>query len=387
MISSGNHIDANVLASFHINGAKLFWKSRMFSTRMERSVPLEDDTPSESDKFEKDSDSDEPLDLADEFDVTRSYRIFESLHRHHRQIESESFHALGPRGGSGGEALCLYTFVMMISGIGLHNRIWLNLILALIGAYRWESDCTKRQAAEREKGFGKVTTQEEEEEEEEDRAGLTSDSLPAVPRLRSMFPTTEENVCALVYANSGRDFDRAVEMLSQMVGQPPRVNASESPSSSSEPLSSASLSPQSSGSPHTIDMRKHIADLWNAINRCYGYSALRVAGDLRIRDAFPALLYASYILITSMFDHYASLKNAEFDDPASQHLLATLSQRSSYFSDLDWIAEHTVGDNGGSFDALMPYILNSSHALYALLLHHHRRAPWIRNTSDIVDGL
>ena len=63
MISSGNHIDANVLASFHINGAKLFWKSRMFSTRMERSVPLEDDTPSESDKFEKDSDSDEPLDL------------------------------------------------------------------------------------------------------------------------------------------------------------------------------------------------------------------------------------------------------------------------------------------------------------------------------------
>merc|ERR1712159_400319 len=91
MISSGNHIDANVLASFHINGAKLFWKSRMFSTRTERSVPLEDDTPSESDKFEKDSDSDEPLDLADEFDVTRSYRIFESLHRHHRQIESESF--------------------------------------------------------------------------------------------------------------------------------------------------------------------------------------------------------------------------------------------------------------------------------------------------------
>ena len=60
-------------------------------------MPLEDDTPSESDKFEKDSDSDEPLDLADEFDVTRSYRIFESLHRHHRQIESESFHALGPR--------------------------------------------------------------------------------------------------------------------------------------------------------------------------------------------------------------------------------------------------------------------------------------------------
>ena len=76
-------------------------------------------------------------------------------------------------------------------------------------------------------------------------AGLTSDSLPAVPRLQSMFPTTEENVCALVYANSGRDFDGAVEMLSQMVGQPPRVNTSESPSSSSKPLSSASLSPQS----------------------------------------------------------------------------------------------------------------------------------------------
>ena len=168
MISSGNHIDANVLASFHINGAKLFWKSRMFSTRMERSVPLEDDTPSESDNFEKDSDSDEPLDLADEFDVTRSYRIFESLHRHHRQIESESFHALGPRGGSGGGVRRFYTFVMMISGIGLHNRIWLNLILALIGAPVGIL-IARRGRQPNVKGFGKVTTQEKEEEEEEDR--------------------------------------------------------------------------------------------------------------------------------------------------------------------------------------------------------------------------
>ena len=79
------------------------------------------------------------------------------------------------------------------------------------------SDCTKRQAAEREKGFGKVTTQEE--EEEEDRCGLTSDSLPAVRF--DQCSTTEENVCALVYANSGRDFDRAVEMLSQMVANHP----------------------------------------------------------------------------------------------------------------------------------------------------------------------
>ena len=135
-------------------------------------------------------------------------------------------------------------------------------------------------------------------------------------------------------------------------------------------------------------MRKHIADLWNAINRCYGYSALRVAGDLRIRDAFPALLYASYILITSMFDHYASLKNAEFDDPASHRLPreTSLSEVVIFLQILiGSLQEHTVGDNGGSFDALMPYILNSSHALYALLLHHHRRAPWIRNTSDIVD--
>ena len=105
----------------------------MFSTRMERSVPRRRCTVV---CFEKDSDSDEPLDLADEFDVTRSYRIFESLHRHHRQISR-----IIPRivhGGSGSHGAVSLCFVMMISGIGLHNRIWLNLILALIGAYRWE---------------------------------------------------------------------------------------------------------------------------------------------------------------------------------------------------------------------------------------------------------
>ena len=363
-------------SSFHVHAAKLFWRVNLHSPRCLTS--FEEDVLDQDDEFDEDSSaSDEPLDLTDEFDLARSRRIYASLRRHHRQIDAKSFCSpIHPRDLRDDDTVFQYFFDVekwqQLAETDFASAspdfLWSVPVSVLIARKAKQPNVNKILARLQ------PTTRK------------TKALLPAVPLLQSLFPTTEENVCALIYANSGRDLDKAVKTLSRMTGQLPLK------STSSSSASSTSLSSSPSSAPfYSIDLRLRAIDLWNALNRYHGYGAMRVAGDQSIRNVFPALHSVCYLFVMNLFDHYALLDYDDFDNPANHPL-----PRETALSDVVVFLQILIGSlqegrrigpgRGLSPDLLVPYTLNACVSLYTLLLHHHTRLPWIRNTSDIVDA-
>jgi hypothetical protein len=386
--NSGHHLSS---PSFHMHATKLFWRVNMHSPRSLRNASFEEDVLDEDDEFDEDSSaSDEPLDLADEFDLVRSRRIYASLRRHHRQIDGKSYRSPGSPRGIGGDGDAVFQYFFDVDK-------WHQLAEADMAAsdpdFAWSVPVgvlTARKAKQPNLKKVLARLRPPAKLKRETMGHASEHALPAVPRLRELFPATEENVCALIYANAGRDFDLAVETLSQMTGQSLVISRS-SPSSLTSPSSSPPPPPPPPPPLLPIDLRLRVVDLWNALNRCYGYGAMRIAGDKSIRNAFPALLSACYLFVMTLFYHYMSLDNAAFDDPANHPL-----PRETSLSDVAIFLQILIGSlqesrksgsaGGGTPDPLVLYALNACQSLYTLLLYHHKRAPWIRNTSDIVDA-
>lgn len=319
------------------------------------------------------------FDLEAEFDISQSQRIYASVCHHHNQICLQSFKldendkdAINKHG--------------LVSQFFLDSGKWSRLAkedvsndtpmlvwsipLAILTARYGRQPNIAKLLENLRPAKKSMLTQE-------------SSTLPAVPRLKRLFPDVEEDVCALVYANSNRNFEEAVKIMSQMTNmnsiRPSSVLREGNRISDIEDMSSSATSSL------PIAFELSIISLWEALNRCCGYSATRIVGDRSLRKVFPAVHYACYLFVVLLFDDLSRLDNDAFDDPENHSL-----SHGTHLSDVVIFLQILIGSlqensNETRLDPLTPYMLNACHALYTLLLHHHKRKPWIRNTSDIID--
>ena len=228
------------------------------------------------------------------------------------------------------------------------------------------------------------------------KKSVNGDKVPPVPRLMSMFAgAISEEVCSLVYVSAGRDFDKAVTTLQTMTGESKNESSSSESSSkrkeeTAEQQEGQRLCRRSPLLPFLPNLRPRYMDIWQSFESTYG--ALRVAGDVTLRSTIAPLDSACYMFCMWLHDYLCPLTDEEFDRIQHPLPLATgMSQVVVFLQSLQASAQHRPSSSSSSPSSsssspspfLQPFLLNACNSVYNILLHHHRRSPWIRNTSDV----
>lgn len=386
-------IDDSIIRSFNLHARGLFWKVAVDA--MEQGLNSVGDTAEIRQHFLAqygidDANDESYIDTEDEFSLLQSQRVYAAVCHHHQQITSQAFKLVENDDEDNTSKRGL------ISRYLLDSEKWLRLaeediskdepmlnwsipLAILIARHGSHPNATKVLEDLRPAKKTKLEHKSNESNEQ--------NSLPAVPRLMRLFPHVEEDVCALVYTNSDRSFERAVEAISNMTGLNPIRPPFDVEGSGREPDSSRLTRNELFG-PLALSLASKLplVSLWDALNKCYGYGAMRIAGDRSLRKAFPSTYYACFIFVTLLFEQLSVLDNDAFDDPENHYLA-----RGTHLSDVVVFLQILIGsfqekDEDMKLDPLTPYVLNACCALYCILVYHHKRKPWIRNTSDIIDA-
>ena len=150
-----------------------------------------------------------------------------------------------------------------------------------------------------------------------------------------------------------------------------------------------------------LPMRPRFVQLWEMFETTFG--AMRIAGDVQLRSTIPSLSAACYLFCMWLYHYVSPLSNDAFDQRQHVLPLATDMSRVVVFlqsllaSSRDRSRDRSSPDRGRGSNAtsfvdvdvpmvlqqLQPFLVNACDAVYTVLVDHHRRSPWIRNSSDV----